>query len=702
MAIIERIRTRAGILLAIVVGVALFAFILGDFITKGGFLIKKSKMNIAEINGSKIPYTEYQKLLSYIEEIMKAQYQTSSLDQTMVENMRNQAWQELIQKYLLDKEYKKVGLAVSDQEFSDMIQGRNPHPLVMQMFANPETGTLNRLQLSEFLSRLDEITGAPKMIWVFYENVINEERLFSKYNTLIRKGLYANSLETDRRQKDMTTSVDISFIQKSYLEIPDSTIKVSESDINKYYNTYKERYKQDETRDLKYVAFEVKPSEADYKDAETWINDIKPEFEEVEDVEQYINFTSPPYDPTNYKKGELLPPALDEFMFSAKLGDVYGPYFEDNSYKLAKLAKINYISDSVRASHILLPATQSNAQQMRYLADSLITLAKNGYDFATLVKDNSRDFNTIMSGGDLGWFKEGTKGRYFSDTCFYSNVGDIKLTYSEEGFHVVKITGKSKPVKKVQVGILIREVTPSAETDQKYYSEAIAFASANSTLDKFENTVADNDPLAIPVYGVKPLDNNVQGIENSRNIVHWAFEEAEEGDMLKDIEEYGGKYIVIFVTKVHHKGYKSVEDVTDDIRFEIIKQMKGDKLSEEMKQIVATSNTIDDVATSLKVNVNSASGIRFTSSSIPGAGPEPKLIAAVTNAPPNVINGPVAGENGVYLFSVDNINTPGEQYSNPALARNYIERSYAAEANRHGFAALEKLANIKDKWYRFY
>ena len=701
MAIIQRIRMRAGILLAVVVGIALFAFILGDFITSGGFLIRKSKMNIAEINGSKIPYPEYQQILTYIEEVMKAQYQTTSLDPTLVENMRNQAWQELIQKYLLDKEYKKLGLTVSDPEFSDMVQGPNPHPLVMQMFANPETGTLNRLQLSEFLSRIDEISGTPKMIWVFYENVMNQERLFSKYNTLIRKGLYANSLETERRQKDITTSVDVSFIQKSFLEIPDSTINVTESDIHKYYNTYKERYKQDETRDLKYVAFEVKPSEADYKDAETWINDIKPEFEEVEDVQQYINFTSPPYDPTNYKKGEL-PPVLDEFMFSARLGDVYGPYFENNSYKLAKLAKINYISDSVRVSHILLPANQNNAQQMRGLADSLITLAKTGYNFATLVKDNSRDFSTIMSGGDMGWIKEGTNGQYFSDTCFFSNIGDIKLTYSQDGFHVVKITAKSKPVKKVQVGILSREVTPSAETDQKYYSEAIEFASTNNTLDKFEKAVADNDPLAIPVTGVKPLDNNVQGIENSRNIVHWAFEEAEEGDMLKDIEEYGGKYVVVFVTKVHHKGYKSVEDVADEIRLEIIKQKKEDKLAEEMKLVADNSNTIDDAAASLKVDVNSASGVRFTSFSIPRAGQEPKLIAAATNAPPNVISGPVEGENGVYLFSVDNINTAEGQYSNPALARSYIERNYAAEANRESFTALEELANIKDKRYRFY
>jgi peptidyl-prolyl cis-trans isomerase D len=571
----------------------------------------------------------------------------------------------------------------------------------MQMFANPETGTLNRLQLSEFLSRIDEISGAPKEIWVYYERMINKERLFTKYNNLIKKGFYVNKLEIERRQKDMNTAVDFSFIQRKYAEIPDSAINIRESDIKKFYSDYRERYKQDESRDMKYVAFEIIPSQKDYKDAEAWINDIKPEFEKVEDVEQYINFTSPPYDATNYKKGELQD-TLDDFMFSSKLGAVFGPWFEDNSFKLAKLAKINYLPDSVRASQILIPVTRANVEQMRHLADSLKTLAEKGYDFATLVKDNSRDVATVMTGGDLGWFKEGMKGRYFSDSCFFSNVGDIKITYSEEGFHVVKITGRSKPVKKVQVGILAREVTPSAETDQYYYSKAVEFASKNNTLEKFEAAVADNDPVAIPVYGLHPLDNNIQGLQNSRAIVHWAFEEAEEGDMLKDIQEYSGKYIVAIVTKVYHKGYRSINDVAGDIKLELMKTKKAEKLTEEMNKSIANVKTIDEAAKLMQLQVNSATGTRFTSFSIQGIGAEPKLIAAVTNSSSEGIHGPIAGENGVYLFSIDNVTVNENQFANNMLSRNYIERSYAARANRQSLEVLKDLANIKDLRYKFY
>ena len=123
MAIIQRIRTRAGLLLAIIVGVALFAFILGDFITSGGFIVQRTKMSVAEINGSRVGYTEYQKTLGQLEEVMKAQMQSNLLDEETVESIREQTWQELIQKYLLEKEYKKVGIGISDQEFSDLIQG---------------------------------------------------------------------------------------------------------------------------------------------------------------------------------------------------------------------------------------------------------------------------------------------------------------------------------------------------------------------------------------------------------------------------------------------------------------------------------------------------------------------------------------------------------------------------------------------------
>ncbi len=701
MAIIQSIRNRAGLLLAVVVGVALFAFILGDFITSGGFLYRKSKENVAEINGKKVGYPEYQNRISYIENILKAQYRVSTLDQEMTESARNQVWQDLLQELILQKEYDQLGLAVSYPEFSDLVQGANPHPIIMQMFSNPETGTLDRLQLSEFLNRIEDLSGEPKLIWVYYEKLISSERTYNKYLSLIQKGLYVNSLEAQRRQRDVSTSVDISFIQKPYSSIADSAITVNESEIKKYYNEHQEEYIQEASRDIKYVGFKVVPSNQDYKYAEEWINDILQEFKEIDDVEQYINYTSPPYDVTNYKKGELSD-SLDRFMFSADLGDLYGPYFEDNTYKLAKLAKINLLSDSVRVSHIYLPANQSNVQQVRALADSLIKIAKEGHNFRELVQQNSRDMNTVLQGGDLGWIKEGTKGTAFSDSCFFAEKGDVKLTFSQEGYHVVKIMNMSRRVKKIQVGILAREVTPGSETDQNYYKQAVDFLNQNRTLEKFNQSVADNDPMAIPVYGIKPLDREIQGIGSARNIVRWAFEEAEEGDVYDDVDNYGGQYIVAVVTKVNQKGYTPLEDMKETIEIELIKQKKAEKISEELLLAKANSQSIDDIADELTLQVKSATGIRFSSYSVMDAGTEPKLIGAAVSAEAEVLAGPVSGENGVYLFLVDNRNDDANPSTDLKLMQSYIERGYAARANRIAFEKLQDLANIEDNRGRFF
>ncbi len=694
MAIIQSIRNRAGLLVAVIIGLALLAFIVGDFITSGGFIYQKSKLNVAEINGKNISYSELQKLIQHYENILKIQYQTNSLDENLRANIRNQTWQELLQNYILLKEYKKLGLAVHDQEFFDLVQGLNPHQLVRQMFTDPQTGTLNRLQLSEFLSRIDQLTGDPKTLWVYYEDMITKERLYTKYHNLVRQGLYFNKLETQQRQKQINNSVDISFVQKPYNMIPDSVVTVSDSDLKEYYKENKERFTQEETRDIKYVAFEVIPSEKDYNNAKEWIDDAHAEFVEIEDVEQYINFNSPPYDPTNYKKDELSD-TLDDFMFTANLGDVYGPYFEDNSYKLAKLAKINYLSDSVRISQILIPVTQNNVSQMQMFADSLKTLAENGTDFTRLVRENSSDPSAAQSGGDIGWIKEGYNGRYFSDSCFYANKGDVKITYSESGLHIIKITDTSKPVKKIQVGILARDVIPSNETDQVYYTKAVEFATQNNTIEKFESATSQNGPKAIPVFGLKPLDNEVQELENSRYIVHWAFQ-AEKGDIIDAIKDYGGKYIIAIVTKVNHKGYTPMEDIRSELQLEITKDKKAQIISTEMKQAKENVTTIDELADQLKLNVLSAAGVRFTSSSVPNAGNEPILVAAALNSKLDQLSDPVKGTNGVYIVSIENINEPENQFNNLNMTQNYMQRNLTNRAMRSTFQVLIEMADVKD------
>jgi peptidyl-prolyl cis-trans isomerase D len=700
MAIITKIRTRAGVLVTIIIGLALFAFILTDFLTSGSRLYNKARMNIAEINGKTVEYPLFEKRILRMEEIMKTQYGVSTLNEEMVENVRNQAWQDLLQEYVMTKEYDKLGLSVGSDELFDQIEGPNPHPIIRQLFGNPETGAVNRVGLNGFLQKMKEETDSEqKRYWLYIEDMIYKQCLLAKYSALVRNGLYATKLEAETRRNEISSSVDFSYIQKPYTSLSDSSVSVNESELKAYYKEHKEEYKQVETRTIQYVAFDIIPSESDNVYAKKWINDILSEYIKISDVEQYIKLNSDePYDRKNYKKGEL-PERLDGFMFAAKVGDIMGPYFENNAYKIAKLAKINYMPDSVRVTQIVLPVNQKNLREMQSLADSLRKLAQGGHDFTDLVKNNSND-PSAKNGGDIGWIKEGFNGPQFSDSCFYAKKGEIKLTVSQSGFHIIKITEQSSPVKKVQVGILAREVRASDQTDQNYYAKASKFAGVNNTYEKFESAVKSSNPAAVTIYDLKPLENNIQGLEKPRQLIRWVFE-AKAGDISK-VFLLGDKYVVAAVTKVNKEGYKPLADAAAIIRIEVKKQKKAEYLSKQLINASAGVSSIDAIASKLNTVVKTANGILFSSYTIQDLGAEPKLIAAASNMDPNKISSPIVGENGVYLIYVENKTKTNNQYVNTDLTKNYIERSYGARVNYETFQVLQDLADIKDNRARFY
>jgi len=701
MAIIQIIRTKYGKLLAIVVGVALFAFILGDLFTSGGSILSRQRMNVAEINGNGIPYPEFERMIYNLEEITKMQYGTKNLDENTTQSIRNQAWQNLLQDQIYTREYEKLGLAIPGNELFDMVQGQNLHPIILQLFGDPETGAINRIGLNNFLQKMKDADpqSDEKKYWLYIEDMIYKQRMFEKYNSLVRHGLYASKLDAERRKDEMNISVDFSYIVKPYTSISDSSVSVSKSEIKKYYAEHKNDYKQEPSRSIKYVEFKVVASSSDIADAEKSINDMQGEFSKITDDQQYIKLNSDTeYDPTNYKKGEL-PAKIDSFMFAANLGDIYGPYFEDKAYKLAKLSKVNFLPDSVQISQIVLPINQQNARQVQYLADSLKKLVETGTDFAELAKTNSRDQSAAL-GGDMGWIKEGTFGKNFSDSCFYAKKGDIKITYSSSGLHIVKITAQSQPVKKIQVGILTQAITPSDKTRQLYYSQASEFAGLNNTPEKFEESVKDNSPYAIPVPILKAAETELQGLPKSRSLIKWAFE-AEEGDV-SNVFDYSDNYVVAILVKINEDKYKAIEELTATIEPIIKKQKKAEIISKEVAGLIAGASSIDAAANKLQLQVQSAPNVRFTSYALSGTGPEPKVIATALNLKVNTLSSPIDGENGVYVISLNNQPIADNQGIDSEVAKSHIDRGFSARINYKSFEILKDLAKVKDHRIKFF
>jgi len=586
MAILEKLRVRAGLLLAIVIGLSLLAFVLGDFLNSGGSLFTRSKFEIAEVSGKSIAYTDYETKVNELENIQKMQSGQEGLDEQTIDQIRNVTWENMIQDRLMEKQYDKLGLDVSDDELKDMIAGENPHPAIAQLFTDPQTGIFNRQAFNGFMQRIQNETeeSKEKTFYLYIENEIYRQRKYQKYLNLVRKGLYATSLEAAKQQEETNRKVDGDYLVQNFNSISDSAIQVNESDLKKYYNENKNQFKQDESRDIRYVYFEVVPSKADFKSAEQWIATIKPDFDKAEDVRQFVNLESDvPFDETNYNKGGL-PDTLNNFMFNASKGATFGPYFENNAYKISRLAAINFRPDSVKARHILLKATQNNVQAVYKQADSLMTLIKKGADFATLAMLYSSD-GSAQKGGDLGWFKEGAMVKPFSDSCFEGRKGDIKLVATQYGLHIIQILDQSALIKHVQVGTLVKNVVAGEATDHEYYVKANEFAGVNNNYEKFTKALeTGKDQLKTAVaLKLEPMEKKVNDLVQARPLVTWAYK-AELHDVTSNVLKLGNKYVVATVEKIREKGFAPLEEIRADIENKVKQEKRQEKYLLQLNQ----------------------------------------------------------------------------------------------------------------------
>jgi peptidyl-prolyl cis-trans isomerase D len=706
MAILEKLRVRAGLLLAIVIGLSLLAFVLGDFLNSGGSLFTRSKFEIAEVSGKSIAYTDYETKVKELEDIQKMQSGQEGLDEQTVDQIRNVTWENMIQDRLMEKQYDKLGLDVSDDELKDLIAGENPHPAIAQLFTDPQTGVFNRQAFNSFMQRIqnEPEESKEKTFYLYIENEIYRQHKYQKYLNLVKKGLYATSLETTRQQEESGKKVDGDYLVQNFNSISDSAIQVNESDLKKYYKENLNQYKQEESRDIRYVYFEVVPSNADFNTAKQWIDNIKPEFEKAEDVKQFVSLESDvPYDETNYNKGEL-PDTLNDFMFNAAKGATFGPYFENNAFKISRLAAINFRPDSVKARHILLRATQNTAQAVYKQADSLMTLIKKGADFATLAMLYSSD-GSAQKGGDLGWFKEGAMVKPFSDSCFEGRKGDVKLVATQYGLHIIQILDQSALIKHVQVGTLVKNVVAGEATDHDYYIKANEFAGVNNNYEKFTKALETGKDQLKSAVALKlaPMEKKVNDLVQARQLVTWAYK-AELHDVTSNVLKLGNKYVVATVEKIRTKGFAPLEEIRADIENKVKQEKKAEKISASIESKRNGAKTLDELAKNLGIQTQPVTEVRFNSSSLGNAGVEPNVIAAFCTLEKGKVSQPIVGENGVYVLAVNDVTLPAETEikAMTEATRNNMIRGYGARTNYFALEALKELAKIKDNRREFY
>ena len=711
MATLQKIRNRAGILVAIVIGAALFAFIVGDALNSGGALLRGSKTEMAVIADESISIMDFQKRVKHNENIAQMMSGQSALTTEQQEKVRENTWQELVQEVIMTKEYEELGLKVSSDELFELVQGENLSPIVRQIFQD-EKGFVDKTRILQVLKQLiNAQDGTPqKMYWLNIEDQVKSARQLEKYNELIQKSFFISTPRAKEILENAGKKVDFSYLVKKYSSVADSTVSVSSDEIREYYNSHKYLFEQDETRKIQYVTFNIDPSEEDRAASKKYVTELLNEFKGSKDNKEYVDLNSDlKFNGYFFKKGENKISDLDNFMFTAKEGEVFGPYEEDSFFKVAKINDVKMLPDSVKARHILIQPINNDFAGAKVKADSLANLLRKGADFDKMAREMSADKNSAVNGGDLGWFGPRQMVQPFSDTCFFAKKNKIKVVLTQFGAHVVQVTEQAKPERKVQIAVVAREISASQNTFNKIYSKAVKFAQNVETSEDFSASAEKEGVTKRIGTNIRKNDKTLAGLDKPRELIKAIYTTEEPNSLVKDKEgsaifELEGKFVIAVLSEINEKGTTPINKVSSSIIREIRRQKKAEIISNELLAASKGSQSLLSLAQKQNLEVKEANEISFESFQIPGAGIEPKVIANAVMTEKGKISKPIEGNQGVYVIIVNNI-TKGEvsedalKMTKDKLQNTLIYRMLYQGAHMQ---ALIKNANIDDKRYKFY
>jgi peptidyl-prolyl cis-trans isomerase D len=704
MATLQKLRNEAGVLVAIVIFIALAAFILGDLFQSGNSMIRGKQLEIADIDGHSIEYPEFQERFNEISEIYKQNNKVNNLDEAAYQQILNQTWNDIIRKTIMSDVYDELGIEVTSEEMFDLVQGNNLHPIIQQVFGNPQTGQVDKSQVIQFLKFVQENPDAPqKASWLNIEREILKAQKYSKYTDLVAKGMYANSLQAENSLAIKNKIADLKFIQKKFSAVSDSLVSLTQKDLEDYYKKNIENYKQDAQKTLSYVAFNILPSEQDEKDVERWINNIKSDFAAATDNEQFVNMNADSRFEDVYDKKDVLKEDIANWAFNAEVNDVYGPYKEGNVHKLAKLNNTRMLPDSVKASHILIRVENAEEAQMAAtLIDSLQNAIESGAaTFEQVARDNSQD-GSAQQGGDLGWFGRGAMVAPFEKAAFRAKRNELVQVQTQFGFHLIKVTDQGEKSKHVQLAILDREVTPSTNTYQDIYAKASRFAANSQNLEGF-NSQIEEDGLRARKAVIHENDRQISGIGNARNLVRAAFLETKPGKLVvgndkSAVFELDDKFIVTALESEQEEGYRPLEDVKSSVELAVIKEKKKGMLLAQFNEAKAT--TIEETAQNLGLSAETAQGFNFEFGSVNAIGYEPAINGAAAGLDVDEISNPIAGRNGVYIIQLTSV--AGEPSTGIEEEKMALYQNAGYRANYQAFETLKGEAEIEDLRSKFY
>ena len=706
MAVLENIRKRTTVLI-LIIGMALFAFVISGVFTGSDFTGGKVGSAVAEVNGESIPIDEFR------QEVEQASRRYGpNLSSTQLVNT---VYEQQIREKLLGQQFEDLGISVESDQIVEFV--RNSGYAQIPDFQD-ENGIFNPEIFKATVADWHVNDPLRYEAWLEDEKAIMQSAKEQLYFNLIKAGANATLIEGKLDYKMANDKIDIQYVRVPYSSIPDSTIQVSKEEIAAYVKEHEEDYKQEKARDIRFVFFEEKPSAEDEKAVKDALiellgnrveyneaadtTDTIPGFRDTDDMEAFLDRNSDIKYDTIYKAKKDLPAVAADSIMALEVGEIYGPYRDGDYFKLSKVMD-RKPNGTVKASHILVAyegATRANPnvtrtkEEAEARAKELLDEAKKaGTVFTTLARENS-DGPSAQRGGDLGYFQEGIMADEFNDFCFGNPVGEIGLVETEFGFHIIKIDDKQDVVK---VATLAREIAPSEETINTLFTEATKFEMAvtEAEPERFSEIAKENELTVRPVNKIKEMDENLPGLGSQRAIVQWTFnDDTEVGDIRRfDLAE---GYAVVQLTKKYKEGVMAPEDASATALPKIRKEKKAQKIIRENQ-----GKSMEALAQDNNVSVATATALTLKSPTIPGAGREPYVVGRAFGLAEGETSELLEGETGVFMVKVTK-KEEAPNIENFTTYANSIKTTRVNRVNGDAYRALKEKAEIEDKRATFY
>jgi peptidyl-prolyl cis-trans isomerase D len=681
MALIGKIREKSWLLVA-VIGIAMLAFILGDFdfFTDGP---QEDTYGIGTVDGEQVDEQEYQNLLSNARQNLFQSKQQQNPGQRAEftaqdeKSARRQAWQAIVAGKLVDDELEEIGLIVDEFELDNVLYGQNgfdPSQFSSQ-FKDSVTGEFAPDQMRQALSQLEE-SNDPQQI-ERYKNImdyVRELRITDKYSALLTAGVHATNVEGKQEFEAKKTVKNVSYVYQNFTKVPQDQIgEVTEEEIKAYYEEHKtdEKYKQDPSRKLVYFSVPVAPGKADSARAMDLLERVKPKFKETEndslfvlrysDVKEFKNDSTAIAHPAGPgQQGPTYPASMANNIESAEVGEVVGPYTSRNGIKVSKILRfVNEKTASVR--HILINAKgEQELEKAKEKADSIIRVIRSKNNFEEMVTEFSEDPGSVNNGGKYEDFTEGKMVPAFNDFSFEKPVGTLGKVETSFGIHIIEVLER-KAAKRPVLANIVKNVEPSKTTMDDVKSKASDHIyeldermSSKSIEEKRTvfDTFAIENGYTVRTASLKDENPELSGFGDlaEGDLLRLAYQDdVKEGDLSSAPIRDENRIIVAMLSDLIEEGAPDFEAVKAKMKSEVLKQKQADYLIDKM----VGRDDLKALANEMNARFETE-GLTFSASNV-AVGREPQIIGTAFSG---LIDGqksvPVKGSNGVFVLRVEN------------------------------------------------